>query len=107
MKHQVNSREAIPYKILKVVEKIARGHHLHRNQWVGIKEIFSGNSVIDVSPTGSGKTVIAVAGLLYGLRNKKVSVYLVPTSTLRDLKYEQINQVVNEIYGRKAPLIIG
>lgn len=106
MADRVRIEEGKLYRILKVAEELTGRHHLHKNQLEGLKEIFAGNNVADISATGSGKTVIAAAALLHGLEYGKISIYLVPTSALRDMKYRLLKDKIDAIYGDKAPLII-
>jgi len=94
------------FHIIEAITELTKGNYLYENQVAGMRELFLGNSVADISETGSGKTVIALIALLLAVDRKQVGVYLFPTTALRDMHYEKIKQVLNKVYGKYAPYMV-
>lgn len=52
--------------------------------------IFAGRSVLVTVPTGTGKTLMAKAGILRALRAKKTAIYTTPLRALTEEKYREL-----------------
>ncbi|MFV1990136.1 MAG: DEAD/DEAH box helicase, partial [Acidimicrobiales bacterium] len=64
-----------------------QGLELYEAQEVAILELFSGNSVILNTPTGSGKSLVAMALHFFALANNTCSVYTAPVKALVSEKF--------------------
>lgn len=65
----------------------AQGIELYAHQEEAIIEIFSGNNAIITTPTGSGKSLIALAAHLMALATNGVSFYTAPIKALVSEKF--------------------
>jgi superfamily II RNA helicase len=65
----------------------ARGLQLYPHQEEAAIELFSGNNVILATPTGSGKSMVAVAALLAALADDRVAYYTAPIKALVSEKF--------------------
>src|SRR5436853_7333485 len=52
--------------------------------------IFKGESLLVTVPTGTGKTLMAKAGILRALRTKKTAIYTTPLRALTEEKYREL-----------------
>src|SRR3954452_15710379 len=64
-----------------------RGLQLYPHQEEAAIELFSGNNVILATPTGSGKSMVAVAALLAALADDRVAYYTAPIKALVSEKF--------------------
>ncbi len=65
----------------------AQGLSLYPHQEEAAIELFSGNNVILATPTGSGKSMVAVAALLAALADGRVAYYTAPVKALVSEKF--------------------
>src|SRR5215831_9026453 len=69
---------------------IARGLEPYPVQEEAFARIFRGESVLVTVPTGTGKTLMAKAGILRALRTKKTAIYTTPLRALTEEKYREL-----------------
>ena len=55
-----------------------------------VSRIFAGDSVLVTVPTGTGKTLMAKAGLMRALRSGKTAIYTTPLRALTEEKYREL-----------------
>src|SRR5690348_15792887 len=65
----------------------AQGLSLYPHQEEAAIELFSGNNVILATPTGSGKSMVAVAALLAALADGRTAYYTAPVKALVSEKF--------------------
>jgi RAD3-like DEAD/DEAH box helicase len=70
---------------------IARGIDPYPVQEEAFARIFKGESVLVTVPTGTGKTLMAKAGILRALRTKKTAIYTTPLRALTEEKYRELS----------------
>ncbi|MCC7385139.1 MAG: DEAD/DEAH box helicase [Deltaproteobacteria bacterium] len=77
---------------LELYEKffIAKGLEPYPVQEEAIAKIFAGNDVLITVPTGTGKTLIAKAGILRALRSGKTAIYTTPLRALTEEKHREL-----------------
>src|SRR5437764_13078259 len=64
-----------------------QGLSLYPHQEEAAIELFSGNNVILATPTGSGKSMVAIAAQLAALAEQRVTYYTAPTKALVSEKF--------------------
>lgn len=69
---------------------IARGLEPYAVQEQAASHIFAGRSVLVTVPTGTGKTLMAKAGLLKALRSGQRAIYTTPLRALTEEKYREL-----------------
>lgn len=69
---------------------IARGLEPYPVQEQAASHIFAGRSVLVTVPTGTGKTLMAKAGLLKALRSGQRAIYTTPLRALTEEKYREL-----------------
>ncbi|MCK6551751.1 DEAD/DEAH box helicase, partial [Myxococcota bacterium] len=69
---------------------IERGLDPYPVQEQAVGKIFAGESLLVAVPTGTGKTVIAKAGILRALRAGKTAIYTTPLRALTEEKYREL-----------------
>ncbi len=70
-----------------------RGIDLYPHQEEAILELLAGNNVILATPTGSGKSLVAVAAHMYALADDRVSFYTAPIKALVSEKFFDLCEV--------------
>ena len=93
-------------KIIEVATLLAKANTFYTNQKSGIYHLLKGRNIADISSTGTGKTVLAAVSLLLGIKKRSMSVYLAPTSTLRDMNAGRIAKAIDEVYGPNKPMMM-
>lgn len=69
---------------------IERGLEPYPVQEEATGRIFKGQSVLVTVPTGTGKTLMAKAGILRALRTRKTAIYTTPLRALTEEKYREL-----------------
>lgn len=93
------------YRLIHVIELMAKNNFLYKNQFDGLRRLINNENIIDISDTGSGKTLLGVVATLLAVKDGKVGVYLVPTTALRDMKYERIKNIISQVFSDKIQVI--
>jgi hypothetical protein len=75
---------------------IAEGREPYPVQEQAASHIFAGRSVLVTVPTGTGKTLMAKAGLLKALRSGQRAIYTTPLRALTEEKYRELCQDFGE-----------
>ncbi|MFO0728812.1 MAG: DEAD/DEAH box helicase [Myxococcota bacterium] len=70
---------------------IERGLEPYPVQEEAIHQIASGANVLVTVPTGTGKTLMAKAGLLLALRTQKTAIYTTPLRALTEEKFRELS----------------
>src|SRR5207247_382462 len=70
---------------------IAAGHEPYPVQEQAFEHIFAGQSVLVTVPTGTGKTLMAKAGLHAALARGQTAVYTTPLRALTEEKFRELS----------------
>ncbi|HDH06965.1 MAG TPA: DEAD/DEAH box helicase, partial [Thermoproteales archaeon] len=69
--------------------------------------LFEGRNLVVSAPTASGKTLIAIMGIIYKvLKNKVKALYLTPLRALASEKYEELEDFTKDL-GLRVALTTG
>ena len=87
------------FKLPKITLKNGEKFQLmpDESQIQAAKELYRGNNLLYLAPTGTGKTAVARYVITKNLNEHKKSIYTVPTKALANDKYDEFC----EIYGEK------
>ena len=78
-------------RIIEYAER--RGLELYPHQEEAILELLAGNNVVLATPTGSGKSLVAVAAHMAALADDRVSFYTAPIKALVSEKFFDLCEV--------------
>ena len=87
------------FQLPKITLKNGEKYQLQpdENQTQAARELYRGNNLLYVVPTGSGKTAVAHWAITKNINEHKKSIYTVPTKALANDKYDEFC----ETYGEK------
>ena len=72
-------------------------YKLDNFQEAGIYGIQNNENVLITAHTGSGKTVLAIYGIAYAIKNNKKVIYTSPTKSLSNQKYDEFIKLFSGI----------
>lgn len=70
---------------------------LYDYQQFSIENLIKGNDNLSILPTGSGKTLIALYGIINVIRNKKIAIYTAPTKALVNQTYRILTNILSKL----------
>ncbi|UMG92582.1 DEAD/DEAH box helicase [Nocardioides sp. TF02-7] len=87
----VDGADAAYERVLAHAE--ARGLELYPHQEEAILELLAGDNVVLATPTGSGKSLVALAAHMFALAEDRVSFYTAPIKALVSEKFFDLCEV--------------